>query len=69
MYAAPSPYALDINNLTISDQVYKILSDINGYDLVRTKNNIGFIKSEDIEYTGETVDYEVYNLFHIYYQM
>ena len=61
MYAAPSPYALDINNLTISDQVYKILSDINGYDLVRTKNNIGFIKSEDIEYTGETVDapYEV----------
>lgn len=61
MYAAPSPYALDINNLTISDQVYKILSDINGYDLVRTKNNIGFIKSEDIEYTSETVDapYEV----------
>lgn len=61
MYAAPSPYALDINNLTISDQVYKILSDINGYDLVRTKNNIGFIKSKDIEYTGETVDapYEV----------
>lgn len=61
MYEAPSPYALDINNLTISDQVYKILSDINGYDLVRTKNNIGFIKSKDIEYTGETVDapYEV----------
>ena len=52
MYAAPSPYALDINNLTISDQVYKILSDINGYDLVRTKNNIGFINSasDDVIY-------------------
>lgn len=62
MYAAPSPYALDIGNLYVSDQAYKILSDINGYDLVRTdSNNIGFIKSEDIEYTGETVDapYEV----------
>ena len=62
MYAAASPYALDIKNLTISDNVYKILSDINGYDLVRTdSNNIGFIKSEDIEYTGETVDapYEI----------
>lgn len=61
MYAAPSPYALDITNLTISDQVYKILSDVNGYDLVRTENNIGFIKSADIEYNGETVDapYEV----------
>lgn len=61
MYAAASPYALDITNLSISDNVYKILSDINGYDLVRTNNNIGFIKSEDIEYTGETVDalYEI----------
>lgn len=62
MYAAPSPYALDIKNLTISDQVYKILSDINGYDLVRNdSNDIGFIKSEDIGYTGETVDapYEI----------
>ena len=62
MYAAPSEYALDIGNLYVSDNAYKILSDINGYDLVRTDtNNIAYIKSEDIEYTGETVDapYEV----------
>ena len=62
MYAAPSEYALDIGKLYVSDSAYKILSDINGYDLVRTDtNNIAYIKSEDIEYTGETVDapYEV----------
>lgn len=57
MYAAPSSYALDVANLNISDQAYKIMSDINGYDLVRTDtNNIGFIKCENIEYTGETID-------------
>ena len=56
IYATPSEYALDIGNLYVSDKAYKILSDVNGYDLIRTDNNIGFIKSENIEYTNETVD-------------
>ena len=57
LYAYPNESALDITNLCISDNVYKILSDASGYDLVRTDaNQFGFIKNENVSYTDEKVE-------------
>ena len=57
LYAYPNESALDITNLCVSDNVYKILSDASGYDLVRTDaNQFGFIKNENVSYTDEKVE-------------
>ncbi len=57
LYANASHNALDISNLEVTEKVYKILSEANGYDLIRTDDNkIGFIRSEDVTYTGEEIE-------------
>ena len=56
--SGPTADSIQIDQLKIYDRAYKILSCENGWDLVWYNNNIGYIKSDYVDYTADTYETE-----------
>ncbi len=56
--SAPTADSIQIDQLKIYDRAYKILSCENGWDLVWYNNNIGYVKSDYMDYTADTYETE-----------
>ena len=52
--AGNSINALKIGNLKIGESAYRILSNVDGWDLIKTDNFIGYVYNEYLEYTQES---------------
>lgn len=62
LYAGATELSLDIGTLHLNDSAIRILSEANGWDLVRTKDNrIGFVRADDVEYSTRPME-QPYNL-------
>lgn len=58
LYSNNNDNAMIIGNIKINDSAYRILSESNGWDLIKYNNQIAYIKTGNLEYTDNKVETE-----------